>query len=309
MIDSAFFTRTAALAVLAAMLWHTPAQAQQRTPQLPFSKVFIGEKQFHDLVRKAQREQWRNLALGDRTVAVGLALVGTPYANWTLEVDDRIEAVSANFDGMDCWTFFEIALGFARMLAVKDGGYTPQDLLAMIELERYRGGKCTGNYFSRLHHLEDWMYDNERRGLIQDLNRSLGGVRITGRNMEYMGKNWKQFRYLRADRSMIPKFQNLEREISSRAIYHIPKATVPRIEPKLQNGDVISITTHWHGTFTSHVGLAYRDRKGTLRFMHASRDERKVIVDSRLSDYLNRFSKHAGIMVARPMEVTRSARR
>ena len=68
------------------------------------------------LVEQAQANNWKALRIGDRTAAVGRALVGTRYKSFTLEIDDRIEAPSANFNGMDCWTFYEIALGFARML-------------------------------------------------------------------------------------------------------------------------------------------------------------------------------------------------
>jgi hypothetical protein len=41
-------------------------------------------------------------------------------------------------------------------------------------MDRYRGGECTGDYLSRLHYLEDWLYDNNRRGLVEDLTRDLG---------------------------------------------------------------------------------------------------------------------------------------
>jgi hypothetical protein len=37
---------------------------------------------------------------------------------------------------MDCWTYYENALAFARMLRYKPGPYTPQDMLHMVELER-----------------------------------------------------------------------------------------------------------------------------------------------------------------------------
>jgi cytidylate kinase len=47
-----------------------------------------------------------------------------------------------------------------------------------------------------------------------------------------------------------------------------------------------------------------RDKKGVLRFLHASRNHRKVILDSRLSDYLAANSKHMGIFVSRPLDVT-----
>ena len=79
---------------------------------------------------------------------------------------------------MDCWTFFEIALGFARMLDEPAQNWTPERLLHYIELDRYRGGQCTGEYLSRLHYLEDWLYDNDRRGLVENLTRDLGGRRV-----------------------------------------------------------------------------------------------------------------------------------
>jgi len=66
---------------------------------------------------------------------------------------------------------------------------------------------------------------------------------------------------------------------------------------------IICIVTAWHGDYTSHVGLAVRDAKGTLRFLHASKNSRAVIVDRRLSDYLNRYFLYAGIMVGRPNDL------
>ena len=71
-------------------------------------------------------------------------------------------------------------------------------------------------------------------------------------------------------------------------------------EKYLRNGDIVCIVTTWPQGYTSHVGLAYRDRNGVLRFMHASKNAGEVIIDSRLSNYLNRYRTNAGIMVARP---------
>jgi Protein of unknown function (DUF1460) len=274
---------------------------------LPFQTVFKGEPEFESLVQKAQRENWRSLPLGERTVAVGLALLGTPYESYTLEIDNRIESPSVNLRGVDCWTYFEIALGFARMLEVKSGNYTPQDLLATIEIDRYRGGRCNGVYTSRLHYLEDWIYDNERRGLVVNLTRSLGGVPMRGRYLNEMSKYWYDSRYLRNNRELVPDMREIENRIVSRTIYHIPKSRVPAIESKIQSGDVICISGNGPEGFTEHVGLAYRDKAGVLRFMHASKDARRVIVDVPLDRYLYRYSKFAGIMVVRPRDVPASA--
>ena len=80
--------------------------------RLPFGTVFKGQDQFNRLVAKAKAENWKSLPIGDRTAAVGKALVGTRYKHFTLEIDNRIESPSVNFYGMDCWTFFEIGTRF-----------------------------------------------------------------------------------------------------------------------------------------------------------------------------------------------------
>jgi hypothetical protein len=272
---------------------------------LPYAKVFKGESEFELLVQKAESENWRSLPLGERTVAVGKALLGTPYVNYTLEIDDHTESPSVNLRGVDCWTYFEISLGFARMLELKTGSYSTSDLVAMIELDRYRGGQCNGKYTSRLHYLEDWIYDNERRGLVTNLTRSLGGVPMRGRYLNEMSKYWRDSRYLRNNPGLVPEMRQIEDRISSRTIYHIPKREIPEIESKIQDGDVICISGNGPEGFTEHVGLACRDRAGVLHFMHASKDQRKVIVDVPLHSYLYRYRKFAGIMVVRPREVAR----
>jgi N-acetylmuramoyl-L-alanine amidase-like protein len=274
---------------------------------LPYGKVFKGESEFQQLVQQAESENWRSLPLGERTVTVGKALLGTPYVNYTLEIDDHLESPSVNLRGVDCWTYFEISLGFARMLALKTGSYSPTDLLAMIELDRYRGGQCNGRYTTRLHYLEDWIYDNERRGLVTNLTRSLGGVPMRGRYLNEMSKYWRDSRYLRNNPGLVPEMRQIEDRISSRTIYHIPKREVPGIESKIQDGDVICISGNGPEGFTEHVGLASRDRAGIVHFMHASKDQRQVIVDVPLHSYLYRYSKFAGIMVVRPREAPQSA--
>lgn len=268
---------------------------------LPLSKTFVGEREFQQLMDRGVRENWARLPIGERTARVGLSLTGVPYENFTLELHDRIEAPAVNMRGMDCWTFFEISLAAARLLQATEPPYTPRQMLALIEADRYRGGRCDGTFFSRLHHLEDWAHDNERRGLVRDITRQLGGQRLH-REVAYMGTAWRNFRQLRVDQSMIPRFQKLERDLSRRGIYYLPKSQVRGVERRIQNGDIICIVGTWHGTYTTHVGLACRDRAGHLRFLHASRNHKEVLLDKPLTEYLNSFRNHAGIMVVRPQE-------
>ena len=272
--------------------------------RLPFGNVFKGQDQFNRLVAKAKAGNWKALPIGERTAAVGQALVGTRYKHFTLEIDNRIESPSVNFQGMDCWTFFEIALSFARMLNEPESNWTPERLLHYIELDRYRGGECTGEYLSRLHYLEDWLYDNNRRGLVEDLTRELGG-RSVPHSAREMTAGWRHYRYLAANRSLLGPLARMEANVSSRPLYEIPKDRVAGIESKLRSGDIIGIISRDRGgrRSTAHVGLALRTSDGVLHFLHASSPSNygRVVVDSQLSKYLYRYRSDSGILVARPL--------
>ena len=272
--------------------------------RLPFSTVFKGRDQFDRLVSSARSGNWKALPIGERTATAGKAMVGTRYKSYTLEIDNHIEAPSVNFTGMDCWTFFENALAFARMLGESEENWTPERMLHYVELDRYRGGQCTGEYLSRLHYLEDWLADNARRGLVEDLTRTLGGGSVPHAAHE-MTVGWKHYRYLAANRSLLEPLGQMEARVSSRPLYQIPKSRVASIEGKLRSGDIIGIISKdgRHLYSTAHVGLALRGDDGALHFMHASstRDHGRVVIDSTISSYLYRYGSDSGILVARPL--------
>ncbi len=284
-------------------LFLTCSTAFAAESRLPFGTVFKGQDQFNRLVAKAKSQNWKELPIGERAAAVGQALVGTRYKHYTLEIDNRVEAPSANFLGMDCWTFFEISLGFARMLNEPEENWTPGRLLHYIETDRYRGGVCTGEYLSRLHYLEDWLYDNDQRGLVADLTRDLGG-RSVPHSAREMSIGWRHYRYLKSNKSLRGPLARMEARVSSRPLYEIPKSQVAKIESKLQSGDIIGIISRDRSGLrsTSHVGMALRSKDG-LHFLHASAPNNygRVVVDSRLSKYLYRFRSDSGILVARPL--------
>ena len=286
---------------LIALLAYAALALSARAQSLPLDTVFKGRANFDALVARAA--EWKALPIGARTATVGGALCGLPYKGFTLEIDDRIEAPSVNLTGLDCWTFFESSLAFARMLDEPPEQWTPATMLRYIEMDRYRGGQCDGTYLSRLHYLEEWFRDNDRRGLIADLTRTLGGERVPHTASE-MTINWRTYRYLRADPSLRSGIREMENRVGAMPLYHIPKGRVSAIENSLRSGDIIGITTNDPGGVgTSHVGLAYRTADGILHFLHASapRNHGRVVLDSRLSDYVNRFRTNAGIMVARPL--------
>jgi len=269
--------------------------------KLPFDTAFNGETKFKALCDQAARNNWAALPLGQRTTTVGRALLGTRYGNYTLEIHDRIEAPSVNLYTLDCWTFYECSLAFARMIQHTPQPWTPIDMLQYIELERYRGGHCDGTYLSRMHHLEEVFYDNQQRGLGTNITKSLGGVPIH-RNITEMQIAWKQYRYLRNNPSYRTGIARVEARVSRLPVTYIPKSRVARIESSLQDGDVLAVAARDTTGYTSHVGLALRSGS-TCRFMHAtsSRDKGKCcIIDDRISTYLADKSGAIGLIVFRP---------
>jgi len=280
------------------------AAVPEYKPRLPMGTVFKGQEKFDRLVGMAQRENWRALPLGERTARVGQALLGTPYVNYTLEIDDRIESPSVNLNGLDCWTFYEVSLGFARMLRMKDSDYRPEDLLSMVELERYRDGRCTGSFLSRMHFLEEVFSNNGARGLSVNPTRQMGGAPLR-RNITEMTNAWHSYRYLRNNRGLLPEMGRIQERVSSLPVYHIPRDHVADAERLIQTGDIIAITSRDKSGYTSHVGMAVRKSDG-VHFMHATSKRelgRKVIMDGRISKYLKGSSDHFGIIVYRPLDL------
>lgn len=292
-------SRRSFLAALPGIALTTRLSAQEHLPQ---SVTFKGADKFARIVAAAQKGSWRALPMGQRVAKFAQEMKGTPYVGYTLEIDDRIESASVNFNGLDCWTFFEIALGLARMIEVPRERYSPSDLLNEIEWTRYRGGICRGAYLDRIHYLAEWYFDNAARGDIDDVTKRISPVqRMTGRKIQEMTVLWKGYRYLRKNPELLPGMRAHELRIAQYPFYYIPKDRVRAAEAKIQSGDIIGIVTKHDGAFCSHVGLAMRTDDGVCRFMHASKNYKKVVIDKSISGYLADFSSHAGIIVGRPL--------
>ncbi len=298
------FTRRRFLLMAAAAAAGTPA-ARAGIDHLPIDTTFKNVERYHRIMTKARAAGWGQIPIGPRMALLGRECLGIAYVGYTLEIDDRVECPSANFDGLDCWTFFEIALGMARLLERPKAVYTPGDLLKEIQWTRYRAGLCTGHYLERIHYLNEWFIDNEARGNVKDITRALGGaVRLKGRESREMTVLWKGYRYLRNNPSLRPQMARIEAKVNELPVWYIPKADVAKIESKLADGDIAGIVTKDQGGVCSHVGLITRTN-GQARFMHASKNHRQVVLDQSISQYLNAFRSHAGLIVARPLSTGR----
>ena len=301
-------TRRSLLALAAAGL-AVPSRSRAGIDHLPLNVSFKGVDRFKAIVAKAQAGNWRALPIGSRMGRIGRELIGVPYTGFTLEIDDRVECPSCNCAGLDCWTFFETVLGIARMIERPQPAYTPQHLLREIEWTRYRAGRCTGNYLDRIHYLNEWFWDNGARGNIRDVTRSLGGaIPLQGRQSTEMTNLWKSYRYLRNNPGLRPQMAQIEARVTALPVWYIPKERVAGIEGKLAEGDIAGIVTKYQGGVCSHVGMIIRDQAGRSLFLHASKNHKKVTPEGTISSYLNTYSSHAGLIVARPLPVASEVR-
>jgi len=268
--------------------------------QLPINRTFIGQSRYQSIMNEAVAKNWRALPIGDRMAKIARKLEGVPYKSYTLEIDDHVESPSVNFNGLDCWTFFETVLCMARILEIPKERYNEHDLLREIQWTRYREGTCSGSYVERIHYLVEWYQENHARGNVVDITKEFPVKKMPNICQE-MSKLWKSYRYLKHNPKHRTWMAKDERRLTKLPVYMIPKDKVSSIESRIQNGDIIGIATKHNGSYCSHVGLAVKDSKGRTRLMHASTTHKKVVIDDTISKYLYKFKKHGGIIVARPI--------
>ena len=240
---------------------------------------------------------WQKLPIGDAIVRVGETFLGIPYVANVLEAPGA-EHLVVNMRGLDCVTFYENSLVIARCL--KKNKTTFEDYKRELEFIRYRGGKMDG-YTSRLHYTSDYFYDDEKRGIFKLVAKDLGGVPYV-KTLNFMSTHPEHYRQIRESEEVLKKIREFEQEISARRPYYIPKEHVAEISDKLQNGDILGITTDVEGIDTSHTGICvWKD--GKLHLMHAPLAGKSVQISEKvLSGYLEGNKRQTGIMVARPLE-------
>ncbi|MBX9666616.1 MAG: DUF1460 domain-containing protein [Candidatus Obscuribacterales bacterium] len=228
------------------------------------AEVFKGKSVFNRILSKSSH--WRTLPIGVLMGKIARELEGTPYQSHTLELAVDREICSVNLEGLDCVTFFETTLGFARML--KKGGSTPEALLNEVAFTRYRGG-VAGDFSSRLHYTSDWLFDNQVKHSIQ-LLADLPGSELFRPQVGFMSTHSGSYPQLVAHPEMIEKIRNQEEKINSRSFEFIPLNKLSEAEPMLRTGDIVGLCTNQPGLDISHTGLVYCGDDGIPHFMHAS---------------------------------------
>ncbi len=231
---------------------------------------------------------------GDVMIEIGKQFLGKPYKASTLEEPGE-EHLVVNLRNFDCVTFVESVL--ALSLCVTCDRLSYDAFTTELQTIRYRNG-IIGGYSSRLHYFSDWMYDNQKKGIIENITAELGAVPYK-KNLNFM-TTYRAAHSQLADDSLFSVFKTLEDSLRKRLLSFIPKQHIVNIQSKIENGDIIAITTNREGLDISHVGIAVKMNDSSLHYMHAPDIKGAVkISELPLAEMLAGHSDQTGIMVLR----------
>jgi len=246
----------------------------------------------------AVQKRLQTKPIGQIIVEVGKSFIGTDYVSHTLEIDGD-ERLVINLTGLDCNTFLEYALVFSRN--IKQGKTTFDDYKNELTLIRYRGGKLD-KYTSRLHYFTDWIYDNEKKGVVKDVTKEIGGE-LLKLDLSFMSDHPQYYKHLKNNPDFIPTIKKQEEEINNRDYYFIPQGKIGGIENKIEDGDLLAFTSTVKGLDVNHVGIAVRLDDGRIHVLHAPNVGYQVEISKLpLAEYVMKIEKDSGIIVVRVLE-------
>lgn len=259
-----------------------------------FSLQMMAQNPTDSLIFQQKIETCNTEIIGECIVEYGQSFVGTPYVAHTLEGNVQ-ETLVINLRNLDCATFVESIFAMAIVSQNEDKSFNY--FTKVMKALRYHAGSIAG-YGSRIHYFSDWLYENAQNGYLRDISAEIGGIPFTTK-VSFMSQNPKYYPAL-SDKNELEKIKEVENNMNTRKLFYIPKDKISEIEDKLQNGDIIGITTSVAGLDIAHEGFVLK-KNGHAYLLHASSEQKKVVVsEETIAEYLARHKTQTGIMVARP---------
>lgn len=252
------------------------------------------KEEFLRLMQMAHRQHLQSRPLGEVIQALAQEFLGTPYQAELLE-HSPTERLFLSLKRFDCVLFVETVIALAHNVLKQDDSVN--SFARNVESLRYRSGHLDG-YGSRLHYFSDWIADNERRGLVQNLTARLGGT-VLSQKFNFMSNHRYLYPQLKSD-AEFQCLKQVEAHLSQSRLTFIPTASIRNLYPQLQSGDIIAVVTGIPGLDVTHTGLIERRDNSSISIIHAS-PGRAVQRDLDLQTYVSRVPMSIGIFVVRPL--------
>ncbi len=240
----------------------------------------------------------RYKSLNELIIATAKYFLGAPYVGHTLEKEP--EGLVVNLREFDCTTFVESVLALSR--TVWQGDATFEKFMEQLRLIRYRDG-IINDYADRMHYTSDWIFENERKGIVKDMTKELGGKEYHI-DFSFITSNTHRYKQLTNNPTLAAKIAEIEKRASQREYSRITPCAPDETSDQYDSGDIVCFVTTVKGLDISHLGFIYRDGK-QVTFIHASSGEGKVAIEKRgLKDYVFNSKTNKGIMIVRPLSPT-----
>lgn len=226
--------------------------------------------------------------------------MGKPYVAHTLE-ENQTEQLVVNLHQFDCTTFVEtisaLSLAWHDLPDKKNSVQLETLFRKYLTKVRYRNGQIDG-YASRLHYFSEWLRDNERKGLLQDVTPLLAGNVKVSKPLSYMTAKTVRYPPL-SDPAVFKQMAQIETNLSQESFAFIPKKNLRKAEPNLRDGDIVMLSAARPGLDMKHCGFAVW-QNNRVYLLHASSDRGRVVITSQpLTEYVSSKKALSGIRVAR----------
>lgn len=225
-----------------------------------------------------------------KTLAIARSFTGTPYVTGTLDVNAD-ERLVVNLRQLDCWTLVENSVAIALT-----GENSFETYCNYLQELRYWGGTVDG-YGSRIHYFSGWLLQAEKSGLLTDLTESMGGIPYR-KTISYISARPEKYPKIK-NRAVLRDLQAAERRINAHKWHYIPKSKVAAMEHRIEDGDLVVLTSAKRDLDIAHQGFAVR-QNGRVHLLNASSLSRRVVISKQpLAQYLASQRGQSGIMIAR----------
>ncbi len=281
------------------LFWITPPQ------YLTAQTAAKPKVQTHQAIFSEKMKMPKQATMPRAVVEFGMSFLNVAYpksrVDTTRQSDGKVrlqpigqEVLVVNLRLFDCVTFVENMIALAQTHRATPASF---DVLKKnLTQVRYRNGAI--DYAARLHYFSDWLFENEKRGILKVITRELGGE-IFDKKVFYMSLKKDTLYGNMADPRTFAAMQTIEKAITERENIYIPKEKVAAMQHLLKEGDIIGITNRTEGMDMAHAGIVVKV-DGVTRLMHASSQFKRVMItEGSLSEYLLKNKGQTGIMVAR----------
>jgi hypothetical protein len=250
---------------------------------------------FNEVLLSAERQKLSTKPFGQVVQTIAQQFLGATYQDGLLN-QTPTETLFLSLKKFDCVLLVETVLAIARNVVQQDNSV--QGFAQNVAAQRYRSGQLQG-YCSRLHYFSDWIADNEKRGLVQNITAKIGGTTFP-KQLNFMSQHRKSYPQLKSD-SEYRCIQQVEANLArSLTLSYVPTQQIRKTYAQLQSGDIVAVATAIPGLDVTHTGLVERQANGSINFIHASPGS-VVKRATDLQTYVSRVEESVGMIVARPV--------